>query len=177
MPLLKPRKESTTATAGWTQSRKNAKETQQVDIDMESEPLEPKLTQQQREACLRQEAKAAVNRRISEATELFKKNRNVTLQRKRNSTKRRVDEMDAAGISAQPSVEQKAPAIEATHDPRADSRVVSDPAAQLLDECSNDCSNDCSIISIPGDDDAKTTEEAAKTADHGGAHVVDSSAT
>ena len=84
--------------------------------------------------------------------------------------------MDAAGISAQPSVEQKAPAIEATHDPREDSRVESDPAAQLkAAQLLDDGSNDCNIVSIPGDDDAKTAGETAKTADDGGAHDVDPS--
>ena len=49
-------------------------------------------------------------------------------------TKRRVEEMDATGIRAQPLVAQKAPTIEAVLDPRQDSRVDPDPAAQLIAE-------------------------------------------
>jgi hypothetical protein len=48
-------------------------------------------------------------------------------------TKRRVEELDATGIKAQPLVGQKAPLIETALDPR-DSRVKPDPAAQLIAE-------------------------------------------
>ena len=49
-------------------------------------------------------------------------------------TKRRVEEMNAAGLKAQPLVEQKAPAIGAVHGLRENSRVKPDPAAQLIAE-------------------------------------------
>ena len=93
-------------------------------------------------------------------------------------TKRRVEEMEAAGISAQPLVEQKAPAIESVHDPREGSRVDPDPAAQLIAAQLQDDGNDFSIVSA--DEDAKPTEggpdedtATAKTADVSGDTDVD----
>jgi hypothetical protein len=42
--------------------------------------------------------------------------------------------MNAAGLKAQPLVEQKAPAIKVVHEPRESSRVKPDPAAHLIAE-------------------------------------------
>jgi hypothetical protein len=42
--------------------------------------------------------------------------------------------MNATGMKAQPLVGQKAPAIEAVHEPRENSRVKPDPAAHLIAE-------------------------------------------
>ncbi len=68
MPHLDVWRDAPSTTGKWSLKRKHAAEEQQVNIDMESEHQEPKLTQQERAACLREEAQATVNKRISEAT-------------------------------------------------------------------------------------------------------------
>ena len=50
---------------------------------------------------------------------------------------RRVEEMHATGMKAQPLVEQKVPAIETVLDPKENSRVKPDPAAHLIAEQQN----------------------------------------
>jgi hypothetical protein len=97
-------------------------------------------------------------------------------------TKRRVEEMEATGIRAQPLVEQKAPAIVSVLDPREDSRVDPDPAAQLLaeqqqqDDGNGDEDN---IVGDSADEDAKPEggpdedTATAKTADVSGDTDVD----
>ena len=93
------------------------------------------------------------------------------------STRRREQELSAAGISAKPSEEQKIPVIEAMPDLRADPQAPFDAAAQLLD--------DIDIVADDDDDAGRTAKAprdeaegqvATKTADEGGNTDVDTQA-
>jgi len=82
-------------------------------------------------------------------------------------TKRRVEEMNAAGLKAQPLVEQKAPAIGAVPGLRVNSRVRPDPAAHLIAEqeiaAQQGVDDDLDVVGV-SDEDAKDAAKAtAKT--------------
>jgi hypothetical protein len=84
-------------------------------------------------------------------------------------TKRRVEEMNAAGLKAQPLVEQKAPAIKVVHEPRESSRVKPDPAAHLIAEQENAAQQEDAARQQGVDDDADldivgNSDEDAKAA-------------